>query len=145
LAYCIGRYGCSRRGFRRTIFWLTNRSHPGIKEPKPTSALPEGDPRRKIEGIYYAEGDPNYKNLISYVSDSIFNITNPVWDGVGIFDGETYFGVFKYNSKALPKDRNTWGTHKADLRFGVLEISGIDMNPAANAHHWQGKWFKADE
>lgn len=113
------------------------------------STLPQGDPGREIEGKYYAEDDRNYVNIISNISESIFKITNPVWNGVGIFDGETYCGIYKYNDKAKPEMRSVWGTHKAELRFEkkrwVLEISGTDINASSNATHWQGRWFKADD
>jgi hypothetical protein len=133
---------------------LTDRSFdPAIPESKPTSALPQGDPRREIEGKFQAEDDPNYINRISHISDSIFTITNPVWDGVGVFDGETYFGVYKYNNKAKPEMRTMWGTHKADLRFErkrwLLEVSGteMNMNNPSVVTPWDrnSKWFKADD
>lgn len=101
-----------------------------------------------IVGKYHAEDDPNYVNIISHLSDKFYKVVNPVWEGVGIFDGETYWGIYKCNDKDKSKVRGRWGVHKAELRYEsrrwVLEISGTEMNETSNPSHWKGRWFRAD-
>lgn len=52
------------------------------------------------------------KVIIKHIGDNMFRLTSPnVWDGVGIFDGKMYIGVFEYKHS-----------------FGNAHLSGIYGN-----------------
>lgn len=110
---------------------------------------------REIEGSYYAEADPNYENVVSKLAaglyqTGVYKIENKDrgWEGVGILDGSTYYGIFKYNPKGDSGYR--WGLHKVEKTFKeggwVLEgyyadsISDSLPGPSMNM-----KWTKAKQ
>ena len=50
-----------------------------------------------FEGTYYINNNPKNIIIIKHISDEIFSLTSSgVWNGVGLFDGTTYIGSFRY-------------------------------------------------
>lgn len=73
-----------------------------------------------IEGPYKTNGrdDQNEAVVITKISPNQYRVENSrQWEGVGIFDGENYRGVFQYKDTMEFKPfRGLWGTHEAVLR-----------------------------
>lgn len=103
----------------------------------------------QIVGDYRAEGSLYYINTISHLGGEIFRIVNKAWEGVGLYDGKTYCGIYKYND-ADPARCGIWGTHEAELVFKegrrVLRVQGWEMLEVSGLTRWKepGEWFKAD-
>ena len=86
--------------------------------------------KTNIEGTYYAENDLKYEIKMTRLTGDSYRLKNPDWDGHGFFDGEYYYGVFKFNNKATPaKRRSNFGLHRAKLQSdGSFRLFGIELN-----------------
>lgn len=88
--------------------------------------------RTNIEGEYRAGNDLKYKVTLTRLTGDYYKVHNPDWEGVGFFDGEYYYGVFKMNDRATPPERRgNWGAHRNRLSLGKespFEVFGIEMN-----------------
>lgn len=88
------------------------------------------EPTNSIAGTYQANGNPNNLVFVHHIFENQYRLeqfTN--WYAVGIFDGETYFGVFRYKDTVPdPRFRGVWGIHKATLRAdGSFAVHGTNM------------------
>ena len=92
--------------------------------------------RSKIEGTYLAEGSRNYVIVISHLSENLHQLRaetaskkNVLWEGVGIFDGESYFGVYKYIDNPESEVSGNWGAHRVRVREGggILKLHQIEL------------------
>jgi len=91
-----------------------------------------------IEGPYKtnARDDPSEAVVITRLSDNQYRVENPrQWDGVGIFDGKVYRGVFRYkDTMAYEPFRGRWGLHEAVLRAdGSLAVRGQFLTGGSDA------------
>ncbi len=113
----------------------------------PATTAPPDALLQHIVGRYRAEGDPNYVNTISSLGGELFKIHNRAWDGVGLFDGKMYCGIFKYNEQDKVR-RGAWGTHRADLICEKgewrLQVQGWEMKEGYGLIPWDthGDWFR---
>ena len=88
----------------------------------------------KLSGEYCINNDPNNKLIIKKIEGDQFRLESPnVWDGVGIFDGFIYFGIFKYKHSFENKNfAGVWGNHHAiiqdDGSFIVKGTNKIGMD-----------------
>jgi hypothetical protein len=74
--------------------------------------------------------DPSEAVVISRLSEHQYRVENPrQWEGVGIFDGTLYRGVFRYkDTMAYEPFRGRWGMHDAVLRGdGSFAVHGRFM------------------
>ena len=87
--------------------------------------------RVKIEGEYRTNDSRQYRIKIIHLSDNYYRVENPEWEGVGLFDGDMYYGIYKVSDDdAEDSVRGNWGAHrarflKADNKF---ELFGIELN-----------------
>lgn len=97
-----------------------------------------------IDGVYFANGNLQYKVSISSLSDKLILIDNPEWEGVGLFDGELYFGIYKIKDIAKEQLRGRWGAHRAKLRLvdGSLELWGLELKGITQVNKFEGVWIK---
>ena len=83
-----------------------------------------------FSGTYCINNHPNNKLIIERIKDNQFRLESPnVWDGVGIFDGFVYFGIFKYKitfeNKAFA---GVWGNHHAIIQDdGSFIVKGTNV------------------
>ena len=86
--------------------------------------------KTNIQGTYYAENNLNYEIKMTRLTGDCYRLKNPDWEGYGFFDGEYYYGVFKFNDKATPtKRRGNFGLHRARLQSdGSFRLFGIELN-----------------
>ena len=72
----------------------------------------------ELSGEYCINNDPNNKLIIRNIEGNQYSLESPnVWDGVGIFDGLIYFGIFKYKHSFENKNfSGVWGNHHAILQ-----------------------------
>jgi len=83
----------------------------------------------ELSGEYCINNDPNNKLIIKKISSNQYSIESPnVWEGVGVFDGLIYFGIFKYKHTFENKNfSGVWGTHHAILQDnGSFIVKGIN-------------------
>ncbi|HTM58429.1 MAG TPA: hypothetical protein VL123_08450 [Candidatus Udaeobacter sp.] len=66
----------------------------------------------------YAVGGSSEHVLISSLGGDRYRIDSPgFWEGVGIFDGKTYWGVFRYPTNSHHASlANVCGLHRAELQ-----------------------------
>jgi len=104
-----------------------------------------------IEGVYLAEGNIHYEITITRLTGDYYKLYNPAWDGVGFFDGECYYGSFKYNAKATPPTlRGNFGVHRARLiregpDKGSFLLFGIELKEKDKVGEFNDKvvgWVK---
>jgi protein TonB len=82
-----------------------------------------------LEGRYFAEGDSTGSLLIVPLARGecpMYRIETVQWEGVGLFDGTTYWGVFHRGQRTSPPElAGASGTHRATLRpDGSLAVHG---------------------
>jgi hypothetical protein len=85
--------------------------------PEFTSAPPNSRPSRSIAGLY-GIGTSAERVRITALGGDRYRVDSPgFWEGVGIFDGHTYWGVFRYpaNSRTAALG-NVCGLHRAELQ-----------------------------
>jgi hypothetical protein len=97
-----------------------------------------------IDGKYFVDSNPQYRVTISSSSDKLIHIENPEWEGVGLFDGDLYFGMYKVKDRAKEQLRGKWGVHRAKLRVGdgSLEYWGLELKGTSKVHEYTGAWIK---
>src|SRR5262245_61673593 len=71
-----------------------------IIDRRPGPILDPPRTAQNITGRYQADGNPNYTVIITRLAGDYYRISNPAWEGVGLFDGQFYYGVYKVNDKA---------------------------------------------
>lgn len=75
---------------------------------------------RDITGAYKTNGrtDAAEAVVITRLSETQYRVENPCqWDGVGIFDGAVYCGVFRCKATiGYAPFRGAWGFHEAHVR-----------------------------
>ena len=84
----------------------------------------------KLSGDYCINNDPNNKLIITRIEGDQFRLESPnVWDGVGIFDGFVYFGIFKYKHTFENKNfAGVWGNHHAIIQDdGSFIVKGTNI------------------
>jgi len=96
-----------------------------------------------LEGEYYAEGDRDYKNTITHISDNIYQIKSHSWDGVGLVEGNYYYGIYKYTDHPDSVEAGNWGAHRAEIRFNELPIFVIDLADRFETIGRRHRWEKA--
>ena len=94
------------------------------------NALDKHEDRVKIEGEYHTNDSRQYRVEITHLSDNYYRVGNPEWEGVGLFDGEFYYGVYKVSDDAEDEIHGHWGAHRAkflnaEKRF---ELFGLELN-----------------
>jgi hypothetical protein len=112
------------------------------------SAVDKGDDRDegrvKIEGEYRTGGSNQYRIRIAHLSGAYYRIENPEWEGVGFFDGESYYGVYKVYENAIPEElRGNWGGHRARYRLEDREFDliGIEMKEESIFDQFKDVWI----
>jgi hypothetical protein len=101
--------------------------------------------RTKIEGEYYTGDSHHYRVKITHLSGDYYRIENPDWEGIGLFDGEFYYGIFKFNDKATPHERrDNWGAHRARFRVRnkSFELFGIELKEESHYDQFGGEWIR---
>jgi len=128
---------------------------PGEIPPSSTSSGDTTSAAVPFKGRYNAEGDRNYVNAVIHLQGNFYAVTNPDWDGVGIFERSTYWGIYKYKDIATyPNDRGKRGIHRFEMRFEhekwLLRVDGADVETGQDdkdiLRPWdvQGKWFREE-
>jgi hypothetical protein len=82
-----------------------------------------------IEGDYHVENNPEYEISFKQIPkrEDLYTVRGKSWDGVGILQGNFYYGIYKYHSGSDLSD--LWGAHKAEvlkdggLKFFLVELS----------------------
>lgn len=80
-----------------------------------------------IEGKYVVEGT-NYEVIFRHFGENLYRANHSAWEGIGLYDGEFYYGIYRYKAGSdLP---NNWGVHKAKLRLidGALEFLIVELS-----------------
>ncbi|MCI0664304.1 MAG: hypothetical protein L0220_24865 [Acidobacteria bacterium] len=101
--------------------------------------------RTKIEGEYHTRDSHHYRIIITHLSENYYRIKNPDWEGVGLFDGEFYYTVFKINDKAThPERRDNWGAHRSRFRprDKSFEVFGTELKEESHYNELRGEWLK---
>ncbi len=93
-----------------------------------------------IEGPYRTNGrtEPSEAVVITKIGPNQYRVENPFqWEGVGIFDGEEYNGVFRYkDTMAYEPFRGMFGMHHAKIRSdGSLAVHGSFRDENMNDFH----------
>jgi hypothetical protein len=94
-----------------------------------------------IEGAYVANRNPQDVVLIKRLSQQYYRVERAGWwVGVGIFDGKSYYGVFRYHD-----DRGRWagvyGTHQAQVQpDGSFTVVGKNTIKARGT--FNGVWIR---
>jgi hypothetical protein len=96
-----------------------------------------------LEGEYYAEGVREYQNTITHVSDNIYQIKGHSWDGVGLVEGNYYYGIYKYTDNPDCAEAGNWGAHRGEIRFNELPIVVIDLADRFETIGRHHRWEKA--
>ena len=100
-----------------------------IKKINAGKGLKKIDPS-ELSGDYCINNDPNNRLIITRIEGDQFRIESPnVWDGVGIFDGFVYFGMFKYKHTFQNKSfAGVWGNHHAIIQEdGSFIVKGTNV------------------
>jgi hypothetical protein len=106
---------------------------------------PQATERTKLEGEYHTSDSHHYRMSITHLAGDYYRILNPDWEGLGLFDGEYYYGIFKFNNKATPPERReNWGAHRARLRLKdkSLEVFGIELKETRHFDQFEGEWIR---
>lgn len=129
------------------IFW-----HERTKDDKQSKPITVQDKNRtKIEGKYKAQNDPNYVVVIGHLSESLYQTRaetrskkNLLWEGVGFFDGESYFGIYQYVDNPESEVSGNWGVHKAKLRpgGGALNLHVMELSDKSDDIEYEYIWVK---
>jgi hypothetical protein len=127
-------------GLRKTISYIDLNT----KEPEYLGGLIvkklhlQGSKKRldpsDFSGTYYINNHPSNKLIIKRIKDKQFRLESPnVWDGVGIFDGFVYFGIFKYKitfeNKAFA---GVWGNHHAIIQDVIPALGAGKLRLSLN-------------
>ena len=101
---------------------------------------------KSIQGAYKTNGRDNENEVvvISKLSKTQYRIENPrQWDGVGIFDGTIYFGIFRYkNTMKYEPFRGIFGMHRAAFREdGSFEVHGTFLTGELQDDEFDVVWI----
>lgn len=79
-----------------------------------------------LEGRYLADGEATKAFTITPLARGVYHVVADQWEGVGLFDGTSYWGVFRQGRQAsMPGLAGASGTHRALLRpDGSLAVRG---------------------
>ncbi|MEK7329857.1 MAG: TonB family protein [Candidatus Eisenbacteria bacterium] len=79
-----------------------------------------------LEGRYLADGDATKTITITPLARGVYRVVADQWEGVGLFDGTSYWGVFRHGHQASPPGlAGASGTHRARLGpDGSLAVRG---------------------
>jgi TonB family protein len=91
------------------------------------AALPaEGAARAIIGGRYLVNGEAGRVVVISVLANDVCQLVGDDWEGVGLFDGASYWGVFQHRGGAGADSlTGARGTHRATLGpNGSLVVHG---------------------
>lgn len=106
----------------------------------------EGKRAFRIEGKYYAEGNRKYVNVINHVAENIYRIKSQSWEGVGVVDGNFYYGIYKYTDNPDTADAGSWGAHRAEIRFiDELPVFVIELSDKFDTIGKRHTWEKAEK
>jgi hypothetical protein len=77
---------------------------------------------------YYANNNAGNPVIVSRLSENRYLLESPnFWVGVGIFDGYTYLGIYRYKD-TLESFAGVWGMHRGEIQPDEsLNIHGINM------------------
>lgn len=114
-------------------------------------------------GHYYMNDDPSALLIVTELDGQRVKLESPgQWDGVGMLDGDTYWGVFTYRDNAPdPRNHGARGTHLGTIDpTGRVHVEGKFTNrqwapftvvwaPGASQEHprapkWPPEWFTGD-
>lgn len=101
--------------------------------------------RIKIEGEYHTGDSIHYRIVITHLSGNYYRVENPEWEGVGLFDGDFFYTVFRMNDNSAYADRRgNWGTHRAKfrLRDKSFEVFGTEIKEESHFNDLRGRWVK---
>ena len=74
-------------------------------------------PRVLIAGLYSVGGSGEHVRITALGGDRYRADSPGLWEGVGIFDGHTYWGVFRYpNTSHHASLANVCGLHRAEVQ-----------------------------
>jgi TonB family protein len=81
---------------------------------------------RHLAGRYLADGDTTKAVTITRLAGDAYRVLGPQWEGVGFFDGKSYWGIFRSERRAgSPESTAVSGTHQGTLRpDGSLGVHG---------------------
>lgn len=79
-----------------------------------------------LEGRWIMEGEQKTVVTITPLARGVYGVLSDQWQGVGMFDGKSYWGVFRYGPQASPPElAKASGTHQGTLRLdGSFAIHG---------------------
>lgn len=139
----VAIFGAILIGIGIGIFWHEKIKSYRIAGTVPETKTPVDKYRVKIEGKYFAEGVPTEEIDITYLSEGLYRMKHKIWEGVGLFDGEFYYGIYKYNDKAR-EDRGKMGAHKGKLREGggALNLHLIELGHKSDYIEYEYIWVK---
>jgi hypothetical protein len=97
-----------------------------------------------IAGTYFAENRRPERIEISHLSGNFYSAKHPDWQGVGLVDGDYYYGVYLYNDSAHPEDSGNVGAHKARVREGGggLRLTVIELGNKSDPIELLYLWVK---
>jgi hypothetical protein len=101
--------------------------------------------RPKLEGEYHTRDSHHYRMNITHLAGDYYRIEHSDWEGLGLFDGEYYYGIFKFNNKATPPERReNWGAHRARFRpkDKAFEVFGIELKETSHYDQIVGEWIR---
>ena len=101
-----------------------------LPSPKKLNAIKANEQKDNFVGTYRINEDPNSLVFIYNLFENQYRLESPIhWDAVGIFDGKTYFGVFRYKDTIRDtRFKGVWGVHKATWRTdGSIAVHGTNM------------------
>jgi TonB family protein len=80
----------------------------------------------RFDGRYIADADAKNAVAITRLAGDAYHVIGAQWEGVGFFDGRSYWGVFRSERKAgAPESTVVSGTHHGTLRpDGFLGVHG---------------------
>src|SRR5438552_13881944 len=67
-----------------------------VPKAAPGKGSARGLPAAGIAGRYLADGDAKQALTITLLMSGTYRLTADEWDGVGLFDGRDYWGVYRY-------------------------------------------------
>jgi protein TonB len=95
----------------------------------PPAEAPADDVQRAtqtLEGRYLADGDATKAVTITPLARGVYRVVAEQWEGVGLFDGTSYWGVFRHGRPPSPPGlAGACGTHQVLLGpDGSLAVRG---------------------
>lgn len=122
--------------------------------------LPWRETARLSTGEYFINDDPSAIVVVTELDDQRVRLESPgQWDGVGLVDGDTYWGVFVYRDDAPdPRNNGARGTHLGTISAaGRIRVEGAftnrqwapfaltltrsDADTRSRPSRWPAAWF----